>query len=336
VAEVVSDRLHELSPSAIQVVVSEATLRPDRWRDALRRAIRPDNPAAAAAGSVLEQVGTADDVPFLRKAAKALKRKGSAASLGRDLARRVAPRVFVEDQGRLQVRVGGTLIPDDEVRRKVLLVVCFLITRPGLSATRDEVVEAVWPEVDPDSAVNSLNQTLYFLRRALDPRYKEDLSPNYVHHDSDVIWLDDALVDSRSHLCIRLIEAIAQGLPEGDIGRLAREYRGKFALDFAYEEWANAYRETLHASYLETMERAIVTKIETGHPAHAIALARRALQVDPSAEELERLLLRAYHEAGSRAAVGEQYAHYASFLKNDLGIDPPALRELIDRDFELL
>ncbi len=29
-----------------------------------------------------------------------------------------------------------------------------------------------------------------------------------------------------------------------------------FALDFAYDEWATLYREQLHASYLETVERA--------------------------------------------------------------------------------
>ncbi len=50
----------------------------------------------------------------------------------------------------------------------------------------------------PRSPVNSLNQTLYFLRRVFEEDYSEDLSPGYVHHDSDVIWLDRELVTSRS------------------------------------------------------------------------------------------------------------------------------------------
>jgi DNA-binding SARP family transcriptional activator len=226
-------------------------------------------------------------------------------------------------------------VPDDDIRRKVLSVVSFLITRPSLSATRDEVIDAVWPDVDPASAVNSLNQTLYFLRRVFEPNYAEDLTPNYVHHDSDVIWLDEELVDSRSRRCRRLIQQISESGREEDVAALAREYKAKFALDFAYEEWASAYRETLHASYLETMEKAIVAKIEGGEPAHAIALLRRTLQVDPDAEQLERLLLRAYHDSGSHAALREQYAHYASFLRNELGIDPPDLQDLISGDFNL-
>ena len=334
-SEVVAGRLHELSTSTFDLATREAECRPERWRDGLRQVVRDAGPGSLRAAVLLEKIGTAEDIPPLRRTARRLRGKGLSAGLGRELARRLAPRVFVEDQGRLQVRVGSRLVPDDDVRRKVLSILCFLITRPGLSATRDEVVEAVWPEVDPSSAVNSLNQTLYFLRRVLEPEYDEELSATYVHHDSDVIWLDEALVDSRSRHCGRLIARIADSGMDEDVSTLAREYKAKFALDFSYEEWASAYRETLHAAYLETIERAVAAKLACGEPAHGIALVRRALQVDPDAEQLERLLLRAYHETGARAAVGEQYAHYAAFLRNELGIEPPDLDALIAHNFDV-
>ncbi len=41
-----------------------------------------------------------------------------------------------------------------------------------------------------------------------------------------------------------------------EVDALSITYRGAFALDFAYEEWASPYRETLHARYLETLEMA--------------------------------------------------------------------------------
>ena len=59
-----------------------------------------------------------------------------------------------------------------------------------MSSTRDQVLDALWPELDPMDALNSLNQTVYFLRRVLEERYVDDLSPGYLHHDSDLIWLD--------------------------------------------------------------------------------------------------------------------------------------------------
>ena len=69
-------------------------------------------------------------------------------------------------------------------------MLCYLVTRPDLSATRDQVLDSLWPDLDPEIAVNSLNQTVYFLRRVFEESYSDDLSPGYVHHDSDVVWLD--------------------------------------------------------------------------------------------------------------------------------------------------
>ena len=95
------------------------------------------------------------------------------------------------------------------VRRKVLALLCFLLSRPRMSAAREEVMDALWPEFDPGDALNSLNQTVYFLRRVFEPDYKDDLSPGYVHHDSDVIWLDTDLVSSRSQMSLALMRSLA-------------------------------------------------------------------------------------------------------------------------------
>ena len=51
-------------------------------------------------------------------------------------------------------------------------------------------------------------------------------------------------------------------------------YRGQFALDFAYEEWAVAHRDTLHASYLHVVERAVAADMATGHWDRGIVTAR--------------------------------------------------------------
>ena len=335
VSDLVGNRLHELSEETFEMIGAEAARRPSRWRDSTLQLLHRTNPNAPRAALILEQVGTATDIPILRQTARSLRGRGVSARLGRRLAHRLAPRILIEDQGRVRIRIGDNLVADDDVRRKVLAVICFLITRPSLSAARDEVIDAVWPDVDPSSAANSLNQTLYFLRRVLEPRYQEDLSANYVHHDSDVIWLDETLIDSRSRMCRRLIDQFADLGNDTSVTALAREYKEAFALDFAYEEWAVGYRTMLHAAYLDTIEKATVSKLKMGQPAHAIALLRKALHVDRDAEQLERLLLRAYHEASSHAAVGEQYAHYAAYLRDELGVEPPTLQDLIADGFNL-
>ncbi len=86
--------------------------------------------------------------------------------------------------------VGDRRVDGSSIRRKVLTLACFLLTRPAFTAARDQVLEALWPDLDPGVAVNSLNQTVYFLRRVFEPRYVEDESANYLHHDGEVVRFD--------------------------------------------------------------------------------------------------------------------------------------------------
>jgi DNA-binding SARP family transcriptional activator len=249
-------------------------------------------------------------------------------TLGKALARRLAEPVFVEDQGPLAIRIGTRTVLGSTVRRKVLAMLAYLLTRPDLAATRDQVLDALWPELDPETAVNSLNQTVYFLRRVLEENYMDDLSPGYVHHDTDVVWLDPGLVTSRSVECRRFLRDLSPRPSPDDVDRLTLLYRGRFALDFEYEEWAAAYRDTLHATYLEIVERSVMDDLTAGHYDRGIAMARRAIDVDPSAEQIEVCLLRLYRVTGAHAAAAEQYEHYASVVREEIGVEPPPLDAL--------
>jgi DNA-binding SARP family transcriptional activator len=114
--------------------------------------------------------------------------------------------------------------------------------------------------------------------------------------------------------------------PEGSLA-LANEYRGRFALDFAYEEWTVSYRDSLHAAFLRVMEHAIQIDLDTGHFARGTFLAERAAEVDPEAEEIQVALVRLYRLSGAHAAAAEQYAHYAQSMR-DLGVEPVAFAEV--------
>jgi DNA-binding SARP family transcriptional activator len=210
----------------------------------------------------------------------------------------------------------------------VLGLLCFLVSRPRFSAARDEVLDALWPDFDPADALNSLNQTVYFLRRVFEPSYQEDLSPGYLNHEGDVVWLDPTLVESRSQRCWDLIQTLPLEPPTGALADLSMTYRGPFALDFAYEEWAAAFRSSLQSSYLQVIERSVRSDTESGHFERGILLARRALEVCPEADNIELSLLRLYKLSGSHAAAAEQYAHYSTWLRDSLGIEPPTLDSL--------
>ena len=126
-----------------------------------------------------------------------------------------------------------------------------------MSAARDQVVDALWPDQDPGRGVELLNQTVYFLRRVFEPEYVEDLSPGYVRHEADLLWLDSELVQPESRPADTQSKTPVGRQAGTSIELVSRRYRGQFALDFEYEEWASGYRDNLHASYLEVIERAV-------------------------------------------------------------------------------
>ena len=182
------------------------------------------------------------------------------------------------------------------------------------------MLEALWPDLDPLDAVNSLNQTVYFLRRVLEENYVDDLSPGYLHHDSD-LDLARSAIWSESKQRMPTADQVNASIADGRIksSQLADLYRGRFALDFEYEEWASPYRDWLHASFLEIVERAVTSDLDTGHYQRGIHLARRSSTSTTAADRVEMSLLRLYRASGAYSAAAEQYGHYASAMRDQLG-----------------
>lgn len=328
-AGLVVTRLADLDDIGLARIGTEASLRQTRWRWALRPVLSSAGfrPACVKrAAELLELVGDAEDVSRLASLRK--KRALRLPDAGRALSRRLAPRVFVEDLGRVVVHIGDRTLPGTDVRKKVLSLLCFLLSKPQFTSTREQVLEALWPEMDPDAGANSLNQSAYFLRRVLEPDCDDDTSAGYLRSRADLIWLDSELVGSRSSECLRLIADIRGDPLPSLVAKLAESYSGRFAVDFIYDDWAASFRNALHASYLDRIERAVTHDTRIGEFDRALSLARQALRADPDADQIELCLLRLYRRTGANAAAAEQYAHYASVLRDQLGIEPPPFESL--------
>lgn len=71
--------------------------------------------------------------------------------------------------GGFQVRVDGCDLPAvGWKRRKAAAIVKLLGLAPGHRLHREQVMELLWPEHDPEQAANSLYQALHAARRTLD------------------------------------------------------------------------------------------------------------------------------------------------------------------------
>ena len=328
-AELVVRRLGDLDQDSLEIVRNEAILRPQRWRWAIRQLLSND---AARIGDVrraaelLDIVGASADVTILRQLAH--RKTLRVPEAGHALARRLAPPAFVDDLGRITIRIGDRVIAGTDVRKKVLSLLAFLLTRPQFSASREQVIESLWPDMEPEAGANSLNQTSYFLRQVFEPKADDDSSAGYLNSRADLIWLDPRLVQSGSSECLKLIGAIRRDPSPELITKLAESYTGRFAVDFMYDDWASAFRDALHASFLDRIERAVIADTRAGSFDRALSVAQLAMQADPDAEQIELCLLRLYRRMGASAAAAEQYAHYASVMREQLGVEPLPLESI--------
>ncbi len=315
----------DLEAEALVVVRQAARLNPDRWRTFLRLALADGTQVAASrAASLLEEVGDSQDVSLLKEAGRRWRR--TAEHWGDTLSRRLAPRLWVEDLGLASLRIGARTIDGRTMRRKALAVLLFLLSQPGGAATPDQLIEALWTELDPEAALNSVHQTIYVLRRVIEPGYRAGMSPEYLHFESDMVWLDQELVDSRSWQCLRLLSSREWTMDR--INELIAAYRGRFASDFTYEEWASPYRDRIHALFLGAVEPAVSGASGPADVRWRLWVGQQALSVDPDADTIEAQVIALYRAINATSAAREQYAHYATAMRQQLGIEPPSLEDL--------
>ena len=298
---------------------------PAAWRPHFRHRLGDEREAVRHANArLLDEFGERLDLARIRAVSANAGASRQVKQLGKRLARRTALPVFVDDLGRTRLFIGERVIEITSLRRKVASLVVYLMTRPGFTATREQVLEALWPDSTPSVGTNSLHQTIYFLRRDLEPGYTDELSPGYVRLEGELVWLDPQLVDSASHR----FASISSSTELEVIVSAIRQYRGRFAPEFEYEEWAIATRDALHAAYLQVVDRALKEFVAVRAWREAADVARLALAVDPAADEIERSLIAVYERSGAHAAAAEQYAHFAIGQREELGVEPPPLDEI--------
>ena len=231
-------------------------------------------------------------------------------------------------RGDCQSASGVKRVHGSDVRRKVLALLCFLLSRTD--HVRDKRPGAGWPMARPRTRCRSELPESDRLLPAT--RVRTDLHRRMYHRaiftTTPTSYGSTAELVSSRRLSSEAIRAAESDPSPDNVDALERTYHGRFALDFAYEEWSAPYQR-LNARGLPRDRRARrVGDTNGGEFDRAIGLARRALDVDPEAEQVELSLLRLYRRTGAHSAAAEQYVHYASVLTNDLGIEPPPLDHL--------
>ena len=248
------------------------------------------------------------------------------AALRKQLRYLQAPRLFLRTLGGIELRRGswdGPSIQVEKKRARMLLAV--LAAHLGTSLTRDVALDILWPDAEPDLAVNSLNQTVFQLRRYIDAAYRGGESPEYIVSTAEQVGLNPDLVRTDLVEIRRLpgrLATVDWHQRQTFASRAVQLVRGEFLADLRYEDWASRQQLSVHREIRDCLLPIAQAPATTFRPELAGKAASALLMLDPFDEQAVLALAGSLSEAGQRAAARQVVLDFIHRLNADLDLEP--------------
>ena len=235
----------------------------------------------------------------------------------------------IELLGGFRVSVGGRALPDVTWRRRrAAAVVKLLALAPAHRLHREQIMDALWPELGPAASGANLRKALHHARRALDaPDGACVISSgaDLVSLPRDELWLDVEAFQT----------AVAAARRTGDIDEYQRAlslYREGLLPEDSYEEWAIGPRDQLHREFLAVLEELAGLLEARGDLDRAVQVVQRLIAAAPLREESHTVLIRLHALAGRRGEALREYEQLSRLLDVELGTEPsPETQRLFEQ-----
>jgi predicted ATPase/DNA-binding SARP family transcriptional activator len=217
----------------------------------------------------------------------------------------VPARAEIRLLGGFSVVVDGRPVPDDAwQRRSASALVKLLALQPQRRLHREQVIDALWPDLLVDAAVPRLHKAAHYARKALGARDSVVLAAETLSLlPGAVVTVDVAEFDRAAEA------ALADAAPES-AAAAADRYAGDLLPEDRYEAWAEEPRRALRLRHLELLR--------------AAGRWRAALAVDPLDEDAWLNLVREHVQAGRRQPALRALDRMAEVWQRELGRNPGA------------
>jgi class 3 adenylate cyclase len=221
------------------------------------------------------------------------------------------PSVEVKLLGPLEVRIDDQ--PVDLRRPMQRALLALLALRAGEAVSTDRLVDELWGEAPPKSAVGSLQNLVSELRKALGPEVVLTRSPGYV------LAVDRELVDA--HRFERLLrDARERG------GETLREalalWRGQPLAELSSEPFVQAEVARLEELRAAAREELFDVELGRGQHTHLVAELEAFVGEHPLRERPRGQLMLALYRSGRQADALEAYRQARETLVEELGLEP--------------
>lgn len=193
-------------------------------------------------------------------------------------------------------------------------------------ASRDELVEAIWPGEDPHRTRPRLWQSTSEARKLIGDAFISQHGHYTLDHTKITTDTDD--------LQALLSEANAATTPPAERCLLERGLplvRGEPLAGWDHV-WTVTHTARLRAIQAELLERLGRARLTTGDPHGALQAAEQALSHDSLNEALWRLAMQAETQLGLRESVARRYERLQTLLDTQLGLQPETATRTLYHD----
>ncbi|HEU5378163.1 MAG TPA: DUF6788 family protein [Ktedonobacteraceae bacterium] len=219
-------------------------------------------------------------------------------------------------------------------RRRARALLGCLLSQAGRRMGREQVMEALWPDLDIETAANRLNGAVHELRQILEPEIARPAASKMLRLERDILILADASsiwVDAEAFETL-LNRANTTKDPlelEQILERAATLYEGDYLLEELYSEWTAARRESLRRGWMGLLLELARLRAAHGTLTSAIEPLDRLLTADPTHETAVRRLMILLTQLDRRGEAIRVYQRLADTLKREYESEPlPETTEL--------
>ncbi|HSF82138.1 MAG TPA: ABC transporter substrate-binding protein, partial [Anaerolineales bacterium] len=238
--------------------------------------------------------------------------------------------------GGLSIQLGGKAVGKLASRKAELLVV--YLARQQRAYRREVLAELLWEERSQSQARANLRVVLSSLRKQLGEYVWIDRNQVGLRAEAEV-WLDAGEIVA-SLETIREGAGVATAEKIDRIKRALDLYQGEF-LDGVYvhdarelEAWIGQERRHLQGLVIHGLSYMADQCLQTGEYQAGAVYVSQLVELDPLAETGQRQLMRLLALSGQRAAALSQYERFKRLLMEELGIEPEAETNRLQRQIQ--
>ena len=257
---------------------------------------------------------------------------GGSGSSTRAPASDLAAGVTLRLLGGFSVSVGGEKVPESAFsRKKARALLKLLAIQPGYRLHRDQVIDVLWPDLEPQAASAQLYKAVHHIRQALagiDPRAEDSLGSR-----EGLLELAGE-IGSDLEAFERLADEAERHPSLESLQRAVAAYVGDLLPADRYEEWTLAYRDALRDRSLRLLVDLGANMLDHRDLASAADAFRRVLAIEPTREDAHRGLMQVFALQGSRDRAVRQYRMCVDALERELGVGPSAETNVLFAEIE--